>query len=82
MITRKDRQLLLQDMKEVFATRDDLVNELKPIKNGMRQLNKRYKETVSFFDKIVSHHHARLVQLEEHAGVKPPPYVGLFPLKN
>src|SRR3989344_2606007 len=25
MITKKDRQLLIQDMKEVFATKDDLV---------------------------------------------------------
>ena len=24
MITKKDRQLLIQDMKEVFATKDDL----------------------------------------------------------
>ncbi len=82
MITKQDRQLLIQDMKEVFATKDDLVNELKPIKKGMRQLNKRYKETVSFFDKIVSHHHKRLAKLEEHTGVKPPPYIPLFPVQN
>lgn len=82
MITKQDRQLLIQDMKEVFATKDDLLTEFKPIKKGMRQLNRRYKETVSFFDKIVSHHHKRLDHLEEIAGVEPPEYVPLFPQKN
>lgn len=78
MLSKQDKQYL----QETFATKDDLVSELKSIKKGIRQLNKRGKETISFFDKIVSHHHARLVQLEEHAGVKPPPYIPLFPLQN
>lgn len=78
MITDAD----VKKLSKVFATKDDLVNELKPIKKDLCQLNKRYKETVSFFDKIVSHHHARLVQPEEHAGVKPPPYIPLFPTPN
>lgn len=78
MLSKQDKQYL----QETFATKNDLVSELKSIKKGIRQLNKRSKETVSFFDKIVSHHHARLEQLEEHAGVKPPPYIRLFPSNN
>lgn len=78
MLTKQDKEYL----QETFATKDDLVSELKSIKKGIRQLNKRNKETVLFFDRIVSHHHARLVQLEEHAGVKPPPYIPLFRSKN
>ncbi|MBI4066219.1 hypothetical protein HY411_00740 [Candidatus Gottesmanbacteria bacterium] len=87
MITDADVKKLKQafatkDDFKAFATKDDLINELKPIKKGLRQLNRRYKETVLFFDKIVSHRHKRLDQLEETAGVEPPPYIPLFPVKN
>ena len=31
MLTKKDRQQLVQDFKEVFVTKDDLKNELKDL---------------------------------------------------
>ena len=74
-------------MKEVFATKDDLTrfatkDDFNTIKKELCLLNKRSKENDHVFDAIVSHHHKRLVQLEEHTGVKPPPYIPQFPSAN
>lgn len=49
MITKKDRQLLIGDMKEVFATKDDLKKELKPV-------NKKLNKIVKYFDRDISWH--------------------------
>lgn len=47
MITKQDRQYLIQDMKEVFATKDDvktIVNDaLEPIKKDLKSIKGRAK---------------------------------------
>jgi len=97
MITKKDRTLLIDDMKQVFATKDDLgameqrqdkkfatkddltslatKDDLKPIKSGIRKINKKLDETITYLEKQANFHHRRLDQLEHKVGVKPPPFV-------
>lgn len=79
MITKKDRQLLIQDMKEVFASKDDLVHSLKPIKKSLKEIKSNLDLTIRTFDNGFNYHHRRLSNLEEKAGVKPPDFV---PLSN
>lgn len=48
MITKKDRQLLIHDMKEVFATKDDL----KPLKTNLKQVEKKVDGLENRFDTL------------------------------
>lgn len=75
MITKQDRQLLIQDMKEVFATKDDLKKSLAPV-------NRKLNKIVKYFDRDISWHNRRLKQLEEKVGVETPEYVPLALMKN
>ncbi len=78
MLTKQDKQFL----KDNFATKKDLANELKPIKTDVRSIKKKLNTTIKLFDKQLNYHHRRLNQLEEHAGLKPPPYLVLSIAKN
>ena len=63
---------------EPFATKSDLEpikKDISSIKKGIRQLNKKQTEAIRLFDNTANYHHRRLEQLEEKAGIKPPPFV-------
>lgn len=66
MITKKDRQLLIQDMKEVFSTKDDL-------KAGLDDTKKAIVNEVTCYlqDNVIpllNEHEARLDRLEKTVG--------------
>lgn len=70
MITKKDRQLLIQDMKEVFVTKDDL-------KNGLAETTKAIiKEITDYLHEniilLLEKHERRLDRLEKTVGGFPP----------
>ena len=75
MLTKKDRHSLIQDMKEVFATKDDLKQALKPV-------NRKLDTIITYFDRDISWHNRRLKQIEDKIGVKAPEFVSLAPIKN
>lgn len=67
MLTKQDKKFL----QETFVTKDDLVNELKPIKKSLRTMNKKLDLTITYFDKATSSHEPRIKRLEEHAQLPP-----------
>jgi len=70
MITKQDRQLLIQDMKEVFVTKDDLKKGLEQTKAAV------VKEITDYMQNnvinLLSEHDTRLDRLEKTVGGFPP----------
>ena len=70
MITKKDRQLLIDDMKEVFATKDELKAALDETKSAV--VKAVVKDVTGYLhDNVIpllNEHEARLDRLEKTIG--------------
>ena len=64
MFTKKDRELLVSDLKKVFATKDDLDNKLEPIKKELTVIRK-------FFDGEYLRLAKRVKRTEEKLHIPP-----------
>lgn len=67
MITDDDVKKLKESFKDTFATKDDLT----PIKESLRAMNKKLDLTISYFDKATASHEPRLKVIESHLGIIP-----------
>ncbi len=87
MITKKDRQYLIQDMTQVFATKDDIsamegrqdkkFATKDDLKKALNPVNRKLNKIVKYFDRDIIWHNRRLKHLEEKVGFKTPEYVSL-----
>jgi tetrahydromethanopterin S-methyltransferase subunit G len=68
MITDAD----VKKLSKVFATKDDLVDVIKPIKKSLKKIESKLDLTIRIFDSDFNYHHRRLDQIEKHINVAPP----------
>ena len=59
-------------LKDIFATKDDLKKNLKPLKKDIAIIKKDINEVIGNFDDSLIKHHKRLVTIENHLHLPSP----------
>lgn len=57
-------------LKEVFVTKEEFANEMKPLKKGIAKIQKTLDVTIRHFDSRLDDHEKRIETVESKLGIK------------